>query len=514
MGAGKSTVAEEVAARLAVRAIDLDACVARRAGCSVEELFRTRGEAAFRALEREEARRISESDRDAVVALGGGTVTDPVTRRLLLESGVVVTLTAPAEELALRVGEGAGRPLLAGGDSLTELARLLEERADAYAECHARVQTSGRSPAQVASEVLRIAESPPVVVPLGCRTYRVEIGFGVRERVADRAAESSRGDVAVVVTDAGAERWAEQARRTLSRQGRSVVLVTLPAGEEHKTIESVQRIWDAALDGGIDRDGIVVGVGGGVVGDLAAFAASTVLRGVALGQVPTTLLAMVDSSVGGKTGFDRPQGKNLVGTFHQPSFVLCDVECLSTLPAAERTSGMAEVVKSAWLDGEGSVAMLERDVEALAQGDVEATVRAIRMSVSLKARIVGEDEREAGSRMLLNLGHTLGHAIEAAAGYRGLRHGEAVALGMVAAFRASERLGKATAADRERLEALLGVLGLPVDVGPHLDDRTLAYMSADKKRRGGSVHLVVPAAPGATEVVPVEREELRRLFAR
>ncbi|MFW5925567.1 MAG: 3-dehydroquinate synthase [Myxococcota bacterium] len=514
MGAGKSTVATAVAERLGAPALDLDARVEERVGCTIAEVFRDRGEAGFRRLEREMAREVIEEAGDVVVALGGGTVTDPATRRLLLSSGLLVTLTAPVDELARRVGAGEGRPLVAGGDVGRRLSELLTERADAYAECHAEVGTAHRTLEQVAREVLAWAADPPVVVPLGRRTYRVEIGAGVRHRLGRRALEASRGGVAVVVTDGGAAPWAEGAHGNLNAAGRRVVPVTLEAGEEHKTVGSVERIWDAALDGGLDRDGLVVGVGGGVVGDLTAFAASTLLRGVALGQVPTTLLAMVDSSVGGKTGFDRPQGKNLVGTFHQPRFVLCDVECLSTLPEGERRAGLAEVAKSAWLDGEASVSMLERDARALTEGDPDSTARAIRMSVELKARIVTEDEREAGPRMLLNLGHTIGHAIEAAAGYRGIRHGEAVSLGMVAAFRVAEGLGKAPPGLGARMERLLAAFGLPVDLDRHLDDRILGFVGSDKKRRGDQIRFVVPAHPGATGIVPIERDALRGLLGR
>lgn len=515
MGAGKTTVASAVAKRVGARLVDLDAVIEGRTGRPIREIFREQGEHAFRTLEREEAARVASSTEDVVVALGGGTVTDGTTRRLLLASGTLVTLTASPEELARRVGgDGGERPLLAGEDAGARLTALLEQRRPAYAECHAQVRTGGRPPGEIAQEVVGVAQDPPVVVPLGERTYRVEIGGGVRHRVGLRAREAAAGEVAVVVTDEGAAPWADGIRGTLTESERMVVPVTLPAGEEHKDVRSVESIWDAALDGGIDRQGLVVGVGGGVVGDLAAFAASTLLRGVSVGQVPTTLLAMVDSSVGGKTGFDRPQGKNLVGTFHQPRFVLCDVECLSTLPDAERRAGLAEVAKSAWLDGEDSVAMLERDAQALAEGDPAATARAIRMSVELKARVVTEDEREAGTRMLLNLGHTLAHAMEAASGYRGMRHGEAVAIGMAAAFRVGHQLGLSRIEEGERMGALLRAFGLPVAVDDHLDDRTLGFIGSDKKRRGSQVRAIIPRAPGQTEVVALDAEALKDLLRR
>jgi 3-dehydroquinate synthase len=316
----------------------------------------------------------------------------------------------------------------------------------------------------------------------------------------------------VVVTDTGVqEPWASHAETELAGAGFRVVPVCLPAGEEHKNIGSIERIWNAALEAGVDRDSLVLAVGGGVVGDMAAFAASTILRGLSFGQLPTTLLAMVDSAVGGKTGIDRPQGKNLIGSFHQPRFVLCDVETLGTLPMAERRAGLAEVVKSAWLDGEESVRMLEARADDLLACDLDATTDAVRMSVQLKARIVTEDEKETGVRALLNLGHTVGHAIEAATGFAGLRHGEAVSLGLVAAFRLSTALGVAQKDQAERMTRLLHKLGLPTGLDAYLDDRTLDFVGSDKKRKGGKVRFVVPSAPGATALQALSVDEIRKL---
>jgi len=507
MGAGKSTVADAVAARLGTRAVDLDALVERLAGRSIPEVFTEQGEARFRALER---RALSELPEEAgVISLGGGTVVDPETRQALLQSGLVVTLTASVPTLATRVGTGRGRPLL-GEDPEADLARILEARADAYAEAHAVIDTEIFDVDSIAEAVTAVYERAPIVVPLGRRTYRVEVGRGVRQRVGAHAAEHAPGD-AVLVFDGGPDRpWPREAARELAAAGKTVVEVELPGDESTKHIESVERIWDTALAHGIDRGAILIGVGGGVIGDVAAFAASTLLRGIALGQVPTTLLSMVDSSVGGKTGFNRAQGKNLVGTFYQPKFVLCDVDTLRTLPREERIAGLAEVVKSAWLDSETSVTMLERDADALLQGDPDATIRAVRMSIALKSRIVHHDERESGTRMLLNLGHTVCHGLEAASDYRGLRHGEGVALGMVAAMRVAAKLAGGRAEDTERLTVLLERLGLPTDLNARLDAKVLDYLGSDKKRRGDRIHFVVPRLPGETEIALFRLDDVRQ----
>ncbi len=507
MGAGKSTVASVIAKRWGTSVLDLDSEIEKRAGKSIGELFETGGEREFRALERAALAALPAEAK--VIALGGGAVVDPESRARILREGTLITLTAPVEELVARVAKGPGRPLLRS-DPAGALERLLAERAVAYAEAHAVIETSGRSAESVADEVLSVAEDPPVVVPLGERTYRVEIGRGVRGRVAARAVEAAPGR-AIVVHDGGSDRpWPAEVISTLEAAGRAPISVKLEGDEAHKTIESVEAVWDATLAQEVDRNAVMIGVGGGVIGDLTAFAASTLLRGVALGQVPTTLLAMVDSSVGGKTGFNRAQGKNLVGTFYQPRFVLCDVDTLGTLPDAERIAGLAEVAKSAWLDGEASVRQLESDAQALVRGDPDATIRAIRMSVSLKARIVHKDETEAGTRMLLNLGHTVGHGLEAAAHYQGLRHGEAISLGMVAATRVARHLGKGSSDQAARLSALLDALGLPTDLEGRLGDAALGFIGADKKRRGDAVHFVVPGEPGETQILPIGLDQLRQ----
>lgn len=506
MGAGKSTVAGEVARLLGTRAVDLDAEIERLAAQPIPVIFDSRGERGFRTLEREALKQIPEDA--GVVSLGGGAVVDDGTRQRLLREGILVTLTADPEVLAARLGAGEGRPLLRD-DPRSDLERILDARAEAYAEAHAVIDTGSREIADIAAEVVAVRNIRPIAVPLGRRTYRVEVGRGVRRRIGVRASEHAEGE-AVLVFDGGADRpWPQDAIRDLTLAAKPPVEVRIEGSEAHKTVQTVERIWDAALDAEVDRRAIVIGLGGGVVGDLTAFAASTLLRGVALGQVPTTLLSMVDSSVGGKTGFNRPRGKNLVGTFYQPKFVLCDVETLSTLPEKERIAGLAEVVKSAWLDSEVSVAMLEDNAEALLAGDEEATIEAVRMSVALKSRIVHEDERESGRRMLLNLGHTVGHALEAASEYRGMRHGEGVALGMIAAMRIAQQLGRGRAEETERLTRLLERLGLPTNLDDRLNSRAIDFIAADKKRRGDRIHFIIPRLPGQTEIELVPLDEVR-----
>lgn len=496
MGSGKSTVAKVLAARLGLSAIDLDTEIEARAGKPIPQIFAEQGEPAFRAIEREVAGELLAQD-GVVVALGGGTVAHLPTRRALLGAGFLFTLRAELSELARRVDEGQGRPLLAGGAVKARLQSVLEERAGAYAECHASIATTGKTPDEVAAEIQRILAEAPILVPMHERTYRVEVGSGIRSTLPEKlAAIATSGSALIVSDETVGPLWADSVAASVQRAVPRLAQARIAAGEAHKHIRTVEHIWDVALDAELDRGSALLGVGGGVVGDLTGFAAATFLRGVPVAHMPTTLLAMVDSAVGGKTGFDTRQGKNLVGAFHQPSFVLCDTDVLSTLPPRELRAGLAEVVKSAWIESEAAVAQLERDQTALLAGDVAALTRAIRMSVGLKARIVTEDEREGGARALLNLGHTVGHAIEASAEYTGFLHGEAVALGMVAAFRLAMRFGDATREQGERLTRLLAAIGLPTELDRALTPKALTFLGADKKRRGASLTLVLPAEPG------------------
>ncbi len=337
-------------------------------------------------------------------------------------------------------------------------------------------------------------------VELGARRYPIRIGRGLLDDAAALAA-CVTGRHALIVTDANVAPY-YLARVEAALTGKAVRTLVLPPGEQEKTLARFAEVMAALAAQGASRDATVLALGGGVVGDLAGFAAACWMRGVRLVQLPTTLLAMVDSSVGGKTAVDLPQGKNLVGAFHQPAAVIADLATLDTLPVRELRAGLAEVVKYGALGDAEFFSWLEENADALLARDPDALAHAVATSCRHKAGIVARDETEQGERMLLNFGHTFGHAIETEQGYGGLLHGEAIAVGMVLAARLSADLGRAPWSDTARLAALLERLELPVAVPAGLSgEALLGRMRLDKKALSGAVRLILWSGLGQAEVV-------------
>ncbi|MEW5963198.1 MAG: 3-dehydroquinate synthase [Pseudomonadota bacterium] len=367
------------------------------------------------------------------------------------------------------------------------------------------------------------ATAPRMVpVALGNRSYEVLIGPGLM-RHAGRLVASRLGAARLgIVTDENVARLhLPTLERALAADGRLAGSIVLPAGEATKSFAELGPLCEQLLSLGLERGDLVVALGGGVIGDLAGFAASILRRGVRFVQIPTTLLAQVDSSVGGKTGINTPQGKNLIGTFHQPSLVLADTDALSTLPAREMRAGYAEVAKYGLLGDAAFFGWLEGNWRAVFGNDVGALTHAIETSVKAKAAIVARDEHETGDRALLNLGHTFGHALEAFAGYSDrLLHGEGVAIGMCLAFRLSEELGLAPAGTATRVERHLSAVGLPTHIrdipGERPDaERLLALMAQDKKVRQGQLTFIMARAIGQAFVTQdVETGRVRELLER
>jgi 3-dehydroquinate synthase len=331
-------------------------------------------------------------------------------------------------------------------------------------------------------------------IELGERSYPIVIGGALLADAELVTRHVAARDVLVVTNSTVGPLYLEQF--TASLPGKRVHSIALPDGEQHKSLEVLGRVFDALVGARLNRDGCVIALGGGVVGDVAGFAAACYQRGVDFVQVPTTLLAQVDSSVGGKTGVNHPGGKNLIGAFHQPRAVLADLDTLRSLPPRELRAGLAEVIKYGLIDDAGFLEWIERHVESLAALDTAALVHAVRRSCEIKARIVAADEREFGQRALLNFGHTFGHAIETAAGYGEWLHGEAVAMGMLLAADMSRHLGWLADADVQRVHDLLRRAGLPTTAPAIGAARALELMGMDKKVLQGRIRLVLLRRPG------------------
>ena len=333
-------------------------------------------------------------------------------------------------------------------------------------------------------------------VALGERSYPIHVGSGILDATALYAPHLPAGSAAVVTNQVVAPLYLPRVKKALEAAGARVAQVVLEDGEQSKRWTSLERVFDALLAARCGRDTLIVALGGGVIGDLAGFAAAIYQRGVALLQVPTTLLAQVDSSVGGKTAINHVQGKNMLGAFHQPRAVITDVATLDTLPERELRAGLAEVIKHALALDLPFVEWLEKSIDSLLARERSALVYAVRRCCELKAGVVAADERESGVRSLLNFGHTFGHAIEAGTGYGAWLHGEAIAAGMVMAAELSARAGLLAAADVHRVRSLLSRAGLPV-TGPALGtERLLELMALDKKVAGGRMRFVVLEAIG------------------
>jgi shikimate kinase/3-dehydroquinate synthase len=352
-----------------------------------------------------------------------------------------------------------------------------------------------------------------LTVALGERSYPVMIGAGLIDGCPALAALAAGRQVAVVTNDVVAPLYGPRLARWLRPASAEFIEIVLPDGERHKDWPSLERVFDALLAGRFDRRCLVVALGGGVIGDLAGFAAAVYQRGVEFVQVPTTLLSQVDSSVGGKTAINHPGGKNMIGSFHQPRLVMADVATLATLPPRELSAGLAEMLKHGAIRDPAYLAQLERDCERLMACDAAALVEAIVRSCEIKAEVVAADEREGGVRATLNFGHTFGHAIEAGLGFGTWLHGEAVGAGMVMAADLSRRLGLLDSGSFERLRAAIAAARLPV-AGPVWDPgRYLELMAVDKKAEQGIPKFVLLSGLGQALVRSVPEEELRATLA-
>jgi len=493
-GAGKSSLGRQLAERLMMPLVDLDQEIEQAAGCLISDIFAREGEAVFRRIERGVLERVL-GGTPAVVALGGGSLLDSASRDMVERAGRVLCLEADHATLEARLGRHAAeRPLLKNNaEGLSgRLKQLLADREAHYRSFHCRLDVT-HLPVEQALDEAQIRLGAFFVSGMG-NGYALRVGQGCLENLGEVFRQHDwQGRVALVADANTAALYAKNVRQSLESAGLAVHDLTLGAGESFKTLASVQSLWEGFLAAGMERGDSVVALGGGVVSDMAGFSAATYMRGIRWVAVPTTLLSMVDAAVGGKTGFDLPQGKNLVGAFHPPSMVLADVDLLASLPDAVFRSGLAEVVKHGIINDPQLFSLCAQGWSAIRSGGMAELVS---RAVAVKIRVVQQDPLEKGIRAALNFGHTVGHGIEKAMNYR-LDHGEAVAIGLVAETRLSERAGIAEPGLAGKISAVLQKLGLPVACPAGMDRAAmLAAMAHDKKSAAGRLRFALPVRPG------------------
>jgi len=521
MGTGKTAAGRALARILGRPFADLDAEIEARAGRTVAEIFATEGEVGFR---RREAAVVGTFAPPAgrILSTGGGVLTDAANREALAAGGTLVLLTADPEVLAERLAADSSRPLLADADEpVARITELMNQRSDIYAGIDTVIDTGGLTPMAVAVAVARAVGLPiqttriDVVgaeghTPLAARDLdhsRVVTGPGALALLGDELrGRGVTGQVVLAMPPSVREHYDEVLMAAVATAGLDVTVLDVPDGDQQKSFRHAAKLVDRLADLGCDRDSCVVAVGGGVTGDLMGFVAALYMRGIALAMVPTTLLAMVDAHLGGKTAVNTPQAKNLAGAFHPPLLVLADPVTLETLPDHELANGLAEVVKTAIIGDAALFEALESTlVKAGPVGDrrpgPELLLRCVSSCAEVKGGVVSRDPWELGERRVLNLGHTLGHALEAQREL-GLAHGEAVSLGLLAAGRLAVTRGLMPLELLGRCRRLLEACALPTKIPDVADEALRQRLSLDKKRRGEYLRFVLPR--GLADVVVVD----------
>lgn len=503
MGTGKTTIGRRLADALGWTFVDTDKWIEQRAGKTVSSIFAEDGEAVFRDYERDALQ--THAQPKTVIATGGGMILAPENRQLLAR-GIPIVLDASLEVVKARVRNSPSRPLSG------RLQELYDQRASLYAAFPYHVDAA-RPVEIVLEEILRMLRAPETRVAVqASRSYSIQIENGLLNHLGEFLKEYSHR--ALVVTDSNVwPLFGETVRGSLLSAGITPLVEVIPAGEASKSWDIANHLFTRMIEARMERSTPVIALGGGVVGDLAGFVASTYQRGVPFIQVPTTLLAQVDSSVGGKVAINHPLAKNMIGSFYQPHAVFIDSLLLRTLPEREWRCGLAELIKYGVILDEQLFLTIEEHLGAILRRDSEMSIPLITRACELKAQVVAQDERDEGLRAILNFGHTIGHAIEATAGFGIYTHGEAVAIGMVQASRLSQRLGRMPVAEVRRLISLLQAVGLPTELPELPVDALIEAMRSDKKNQAAAIRFVLPTTIGKVGLSePVAEPLLRQIL--
>jgi shikimate kinase/3-dehydroquinate synthase len=537
-GTGKSLVAKEVARRLNWDFLDTDVEIVKQTRKPIAEIFRQDGESKFRELEWETIRKACQQ-RQTIIAIGGGAIVDPQNYELLAKTGLIVCLEAKPETIyerlfqkAVHSPETEVRPLLATDNPLEHIRQLKASRQPSYAKADWAIHTDGLSVSEVAEEMIRawrllrrpdfigvprndkekaqsgIAKDIACLVETATQSYPVFVGYGLLDKLGGKMRQAALSGTATIISDKNVfSLYGSKVVGILKDAGFVVNSFVVPPGEETKNMDYAIKIYNFLVGHRAERDDVIIALGGGMVGDLAGFGAATFLRGMFWIQVPTSLIAMVDASIGGKVGINHPEGKNLIGAFYQPTLVLADPQTLTTLPQRELVSGWAEVIKHGMILDKEFFEFLEANVNRLTKLEPESLTRAVARSAAIKAQVVNQDEKEReGKRTMLNYGHTIAHGLEAATQYKCFLHGEAVAIGMMGAAKLSQRLGLLPSAAVERQQALLQKFGLPTSLPAMRSNLKLSLagvtraMELDKKMKGKAIRWVLLQDIGRTVI--------------
>ena len=498
MGTGKTTVGKELAKKLSRNFIDMDERIEYLAGKSVAKIFSEDGESIFRRMESNLCAELSKQ-QDLVIAAGGGALVNPDNKMLLEENGILICLDCNIDELVKRLDKGTDRPLLNVADRHSEILKLLDSRKALYEQISYHIDTTRSTLESLVDDIVNIVSMSKLSIHFPGGKYQAFIGENSLLYLGEILRSngiSTKRRIAIVSNPVVAPIYGHKVELSLQKSGYQSFFSLMPDGEQYKTLNTVSQLYEQFLEGGLTRQDIVLGLGGGVVGDVSGFAAATYLRGVSFIQIPTTLLSMVDSSVGGKTGVDLPQGKNLVGAFKQPLVVVIDPCTLATLPIEELRSGVAEVIKCGILkDIELFSTMEKKAGEDPTWWQNQLGVTAIIQALNVKISIVEEDPYEEGIRIILNLGHTVGHAIEKISNYT-VQHGMAVSIGLVASARIAEDINLAESSFSDRIEEILKAWKLPTSLNGYSINDIIGAMSFDKKKQDNQIRWVLPNTIG------------------
>jgi len=505
MATGKSTTGRILARTIEYKFVDTDYTIVKQTGKTIPEIFSTQGEEYFRELEEKVLEQLATTPGEYVISLGGGAILSNKNLQTIKKYGTLISLTADIDTILERAAlSPEKRPLLVENNR-EEVEALLKMRTSYYEKGDFIVDTSKLGKEEIADICLSLIDG--ITVKLERRSYDILIDANVYKYL---PCFTQKYTSQTVITN---KKIYDLHGDKLMSVLQNPHLILLEDGEEYKNLRTIEQIYNQLLENKVDRYGLILALGGGVIGDMAGFVASTYQRGIDFVQLPTTLLAAVDSSIGGKTGINHENGKNLIGTFYQPNAVFIDPTIFTTLPEREMRSGMAEVIKYGVIYDKDFFEYLKLNANEIMSGDLDALEYIISCSAAIKADIVAADEREQHIRAVLNLGHTVGHAIETITNYKRFTHGETVAIGMAMTARIAHSLDMCYKSVIDEIDNILALYSLPSKIPADLDiDKIIKIMHGDKKAKANIINFILPKAIGETSIRPVDEDVIRKVL--